>query len=100
MENILEKGEIVQDERFHRFPQCFPEAFFIFHQCVIYICSAQSRNRENSRIVPDKVGILTLSGEVGIPTWHGSIPEFSLRKEGIGTKLESIVSPVQSRNRG
>ena len=49
-------------------------------------CSAQSRNRDNSRIVPDKVGILTLSGEVGIPTWHGSIPESSLRKVGIGTK--------------
>ena len=52
----------------------------------IYICSAQSRNRDNSRIVPDKVGILTMSGEVGIPTWHGSIPESSLRKVGIGTK--------------
>ena len=30
-----------------------------------YICSAQSR------IVLDKIRILTLSGEVGIPTWHG-----------------------------
>ena len=51
-----------------------------------YICSAQSRNRDNSRIVLDKVRILTLLGEVGIPTWHGSIPELSLRKVGIGTK--------------
>ena len=50
------------------------------------ICAAQSRNRDNSRIVLDKVGILTLSGEVGIPTWHGSIPDFFLRKVGIGTK--------------
>ena len=50
------------------------------------ICSAQSRNLYNSRIVLDKVGILTLSGEVGLPTWHGSIPKSSLRKVGIGTK--------------
>ena len=33
-----------------------------------------------------KVGILTLPGEVRIPTWYGSIPELSLRKVGIGTK--------------
>ena len=33
-----------------------------------------------------KVGILTLPGEVRIPTWHGSIPELSLHKVGIGTK--------------
>ena len=51
-----------------------------------YICSAKSRNRDNSRIVLDKVRILTVSGDVGIPTWHGSIPESSLRKVGIGTK--------------
>ena len=55
----------------------------IIFQC---IRSAQSKNRDNSRIVPDKVGILTLLGEVGIPTWLGSIPELSLRKVGIGTK--------------
>ena len=58
------------------------------HRC---ICSAQSRNRDNSRIVPDKVGILTLSGEVGIPTWHGSIPESSQRKVGIGGKSENLL---------
>ena len=28
MENIVEKGEIAQDEQFHLFPQCFPKAFF------------------------------------------------------------------------
>ena len=28
MENIVEKGEIAQNERFHLFPQCFPNAFF------------------------------------------------------------------------
>ena len=33
-----------------------------------------------------KVGILTLPGEVRMPTWHGSIPELSLRKVGIGKK--------------
>ena len=56
---------------------------YFFMECV---CSAQSRNRDNSRIILDKVGILTLSGEVGIPTWDGSIPESSLRKVGIGAK--------------
>ena len=64
------------------------------------MCSAQSRNRDNSRIVLGKVGILTLSGEVGIPTWHVSVPEFSLRKVGIGTKWESVVFPARSRNGG
>ena len=60
---------------------------FVLKISVVYnICSALSRNRDNSRIVLDKVGILTLSGEVGIPIWHGSIPESSLRKVGIGTK--------------
>ena len=63
-------------------------------------CSERSRNRDNPRIVLCKVGILTLSGEVKIPTWHGSIPELSRRKVGIGTKLESVVFTVQSRNRG
>ena len=27
MENIVEKGEIAQDEEFHLFQQCFPKAF-------------------------------------------------------------------------
>ena len=54
--------------------------------CVcVCVCKVGIGNRENSRIVLDKKGILTLSGEVGIPTWHGSIPESSLRKVGIGT---------------
>ena len=26
MENIVEKGEIAQDEQFHLFQQCFPKA--------------------------------------------------------------------------
>ena len=52
----------------------------------MYICSAQSINRYNSGIVLQKVGILTLQGEVIIPTWRGSIPELSLRKVEIGTK--------------
>ena len=50
-----------------------------------YICSAQSRNGYNSGIVPAKVGILTLPGNVRILTWHGSIPELSLPKVRIGT---------------
>ena len=27
IENIVEKGEIAQNEQFHLFPQCFPKAF-------------------------------------------------------------------------
>ena len=52
----------------------------------IYICSAQSENRYNSGIVLRKVGILTLSGEVGILTLRSAIPELLMRKVGIGTK--------------
>ena len=61
--------------------------------CVVnnVLCSAQSRNRDSSRIVLCIVGILTLSGKVRIPTWQGSIPELSLGKGGIGTKKESVV---------
>ena len=33
-----------------------------------------------------KVGILTLSDKVRIPTLHSSIPELSVRKVGIGAK--------------
>ena len=51
-----------------------------------YICSAQSENRYNSGIVLRKVGILTLSGEVGILTLRRAIPELLVRKVGIGTK--------------
>ena len=50
------------------------------------ICSAQIRNRYNSGMVLRKVGVLTLPGEVRIPTLCGSIPELSLSKVGIGTK--------------
>ena len=49
------------------------------------ICSAQSENRYNSGIVLRKVGILTLSGEVGILTLRNAIPELLVRKVGIGT---------------
>ena len=51
-----------------------------------YICSAQSENRYNFQIVLRKVGILTLSGEVGILTLRSAIPELIVRKVGIGTK--------------
>ena len=50
------------------------------HTCIF---SAQSRNRYNSGIAElhlRKVGILTLSDKVRIPTLHGSIPELSVRK--------------------
>ena len=50
------------------------------------ICSAQSKNRYNFGLVLRKVGILTLSGEVGILTLRRAIPELLLRKVGIGTK--------------
>ena len=54
----------------------------------VYICSAQSRNRYNSRIVLRKVGILTLLRKVGILTLRKTILELVLRKVGIGTKWE------------
>ena len=53
----------------------------------LYICSAQSRNRYNSRIVLRKVGILTLLRKVGILTLCKTI----LRKVGIGTKWEYLL---------
>ena len=52
----------------------------------ICICSAQSENRYNSGNVLRKVGILTLSGEVGILTLRRAVPELLVRKVGIGTK--------------
>ena len=52
----------------------------------VCMCSAQSENRYNSGIVLRKVGILTLSGEVGILTLRSAIPELLVRKVGIGTK--------------
>ena len=55
------------------------------------ICSAQSRNRYNSRIVLRKVGILTLLRKVGILTLRKTILELLLRKVGIGTKWEYIM---------
>ena len=50
------------------------------------ICSAQSENLDNSGIVPREVRIPTLADRVRILTLHGSIPELSVRKVGIGTK--------------
>ena len=52
-------------------------------------CSAQSKNRYNSRIVLRKVGILTLLRNVGILTLRNTILELLLRKVRIGTKWES-----------
>ena len=56
-----------------------------------YKCSAQSRNRYNSRIVLRKVGILTLLCKVGILTLRKTILELHLRKVGIGTKWEYLL---------
>ena len=52
----------------------------------IYICSAQSENLDNSGIALRKVRIPKLADRVRILTLRGSIPELSMRKEGIGTK--------------
>ena len=41
----------------------------------------------------------THTHKVRIPTLRGLIPELSLRKVGIGTKLKSFIIPAQSRNR-
>ena len=54
----------------------------------IYICSAQSKNRYNSRIVLRKVGILTLLRHLGILTFRNTILELLLRKVRVGTKWE------------
>ena len=56
------------------------------------MCSAQRRNRYNSEVVLHKIGILTLPGEVRIPTLRGSIPELSLRKVEIEDKVRIYVS--------
>ena len=55
----------------------------------IYICSAQSKNRCNSRIVLRKMEILTLFRNVGILTLRNTILELLLRKVRIWTKWES-----------
>ena len=56
-----------------------------FHQ-ILYMCSAQSENLDNSRIALRKVRIPKLADRVGILTLRGSIPELSVRKVSIGTK--------------
>ena len=61
---------------------------FVIMRLLNCICSAQSRNRYNSRIVLRKVGILTLLRKEGILTWRKTILELLLRKVGIGTKWE------------
>ena len=59
------------------------------YQTNVCICSAQSKNRYNSRIVLRKVGILTLLRNVGILTLRNTILELLPRKVRIGTKWES-----------
>ena len=58
-----------------------------------YICSAQSRNQDNSGIVLRKVGIPTLSADSGI------VPDNSRIAQGIHVVLWSDMVSAQSRNR-
>ena len=37
IENIVEKGEIAQNEQFHLFSQCFPKAFIFNVLKLVYI---------------------------------------------------------------
>ena len=53
---------------------------------VVYICSAQSRNRYHSRMALRKVRIPTWLRKVGILTLRRAILEWSLRKVRIWTK--------------
>ena len=52
----------------------------------MYICSAQTENRYNSRMDLRKVGILTLLRDVRTLTLRDTILELLVRKVGIGTK--------------
>ena len=71
-------------------PSLRPIILAYVHVCIFAcICSAQSKNRYNSRIVLRKVGILTLLRNVGILTLRNTILELLLRKVRIGTKWES-----------
>ena len=56
-----------------------------FHQ-ILYMCSAQSENLENSGIALRKVRIPKLADRVRILTFCGSIRELTVRKVRIGTK--------------
>ena len=58
----------------------------------LYTCIESWKNWDNSGIVLRKVGILTLSDEVGILTLRSAIPELLVRKVGIGTKWEYVWS--------
>ena len=53
---------------------------------LLYICSAQSENLDNSRIALRKVRIPKLADRVRILTSRGTIPELSVRKVRIGAK--------------
>ena len=81
-EHYVQRGT---GRRSHQYRQLTKPRSFILYQC---ICSAQSRNRYNSRIVLRKVGILTLLRKVGILTLRKTILELVLRKVGIGTVWE------------
>ena len=73
------------------FRQKFVSALYLehkltdFHQ-ILYICSAQSENLDNSGITLRKVRIPKLGDRVRILTVRGTIPELSVRKVRIGTK--------------
>ena len=60
---------------------------------VIYICTVQCRNLDNSGIVLRKVGILTLSDDSGI------VPDNSRIAHGIYVALWLDMVSAQSKNR-
>ena len=59
----------------------------MFALLIVYICSAQSKNRYNSRIVLRKVGILTLLANSGI------VPDNSRIAQGVSLVYRLGVRP-------
>ena len=69
------------------------EKTFSYKKKEKYICSAQSRKRDNSEIVLRKVRVPTLSANSGI------VPDNSRIAQGIYVVLWSDMVSAQSRNR-
>ena len=65
----------------------------------MYICSAQSENRDNSRITLRKVRIPKLADRVRIITLHGTNPELSVRKVGIGIIVMCFAGKIDMEQR-
>ena len=64
----------------------FSGCIYLLMGTILYECSAQSENLDNSGIALRKVRIPKLADRVGILTLRGTIPELSVRKVRIGTK--------------